>query len=83
MIRTAALIAAAALAAITATPAAAQERGHVRQAALVGSSPLLSGPGGCEGFNQALADAVATQLRRGDRAEARRLMRLRQVCAGR
>lgn len=80
MIRTA-LIAAAALVianVIPAGPAAAQ--GNRNQGGAIGASALMTGPGGCEGWNRAVADAVATQLRRGDRAEAMRLSRLARTC---
>lgn len=76
MIRTA-LIAAAALV-IAAAPAAAQ--GNRNQGTAFGSSALMSAPDGCQGWNRAVADAVATQLRRGDRAEAMRLSRLARTC---
>lgn len=72
----AALIAAAA--ALATSPAEAQ--GARNTQARVGQSALMTGPGGCEGYNRAVAEAVATQLRRGDRAEARRLATLAQSC---
>jgi hypothetical protein len=76
MTRFALLIAAAALGA---TPALAGNAGTARQPAGTGAA-LASGPGGCEGFNRALTEAVAAQVRIGRHAEARRLMGLFQPC---
>ena len=49
----------------------------VRQAA------VAQGPGGCQTFNEAVQAAVATQLRRGDLAEARRLAAMEVPCRAR
>jgi len=59
--------------------ATAQEisRMTVRQAA------VAQGPGGCVSFNEAVQAAVATQLRRGDLAEARRLAAMEVPCRAR
>ncbi len=68
-----------AAAAMTAAPAEAQPARGVIQASAARSA-AMAGPGGCEGFNRALTDAVATQIRTGKHAEAQRLMRLFRVC---
>lgn len=76
MTRFALLIAAATLAA---APALAQGARNPHQPAGTAAA-LASGPGGCEGFNRALTEAVAAQIRTGKHAEARRLMGLFQPC---
>jgi hypothetical protein len=68
-----------AIAALAAAPAEAQTARGV-QTISAARSAAMAGPGGCEGFNRALTDAVATQIRTGKQAEAQRLMRLFQVC---
>jgi hypothetical protein len=74
------LIAAAiAAAAIASAPAEAQNARGILTASAARSA-AMAGPGGCEGFNRALTDAVASQIRTGKQAEAQRLMRLFQVC---
>jgi len=78
MIRTAAL-AALALIALTA-PAAAQT---ATSRAAMNAQAVAQGPGGCVTFNAALDAAIATQLRTGKQAEARRLAGLRQPCGAR
>ncbi len=69
----------AAAAAMTAAPAEAQSARGI-QTVSAARSAAMTGPGGCEGFNRALSDAVASQIRTGKQAEAQRLMRLFQVC---
>lgn len=76
MIRTALI--ALVIAAAAAAPAMAQN-GNTRAA--MNAAAVAQGPGGCVTFNEALAQAVATQLRIGKPAEARRLASLRQPCA--
>jgi hypothetical protein len=74
-----AIAASLAAAMIVAAPAeAANARGV--QTVSATRSAAMAGPGGCEGFNRALTEAVATQIRTGKQAEARRLMRLFQAC---
>jgi hypothetical protein len=74
MIRTAAL-ALIALAALGATPAAAQQARQISH-----QQAVAQGPGGCQEFNTALAAAVATQIRTGKHAEAQRLARMAVPC---
>jgi hypothetical protein len=69
------LIATAALATLAAAPALAQS-----SLPTTNRAAAMAGPGGCEGFNAALRDAVATQIRTGKHAEAQRLMRMFQIC---
>ncbi len=66
----------AATAAIAPAPAGAQGI----TGASAARTAAMAGPGGCEGFNAALTGAVAAQIRTGKHAEARRLMRLFQLC---
>ena len=79
MIRSAAL-AALALITLGAAPALAQT-GNSRAA--MNAAAVAQAPGGCVSFNEALDAAIATQLRTGKLAEARRLGGLRQPCAAR
>ena len=77
MIRFAAL-ALIALAA-SAAPAIAQPRGQQ----IAHQAAVAQGPGGCQEFNAALAQAIATQIRTGKYAEARRLAAMQVPCARR
>jgi hypothetical protein len=81
LIRTAlvALVAATVIAPI----AIAQAGSAPNTRAISHASAVAQGPGGCVSFNEALDQAVATQLRTGKHAEARRLASLRQPCATR
>jgi hypothetical protein len=78
MIRTATLIAAATLV-LASMPAAAQNTRGVQPVSA--RQAVMASEGGCEAFNQAIAQAVATQRRTGKEAEARRLMGLFRICA--
>jgi hypothetical protein len=69
----------AATAAMAAISAEAQNARGV-QTISAARSAAMAGPGGCEGFDRALSDAVATQIRTGKQAEAQHLMHLFQVC---
>jgi hypothetical protein len=73
------IMSAIAATALAAAPAEAQTARGATQASAARSA-AMAGPGGCEGFNRALTDAVATQIRTGKQAEAQRLMRLFRVC---
>jgi hypothetical protein len=78
MIRTATLIAAATLVALAAAPAGATTTRHLQQP--TAQQVVMASEGGCEAFNQAITQAVATQIRTGKHAEARRLMGLFRIC---
>lgn len=84
MIRTASIVRAALVALVAATvaaPVAIAQNTNSRS--ISNASAVAQGPGGCVSFNQALDQAVATQIRTGKHAEARRLAALRQPCAAR
>jgi hypothetical protein len=68
--------------AVTALPAAGQIGSPAQFTRMSAREQAVAqGPGGCITFNEAVAAAVATQIRRGDLPEARRLAALEVPCA--